>query len=202
MKYAFSLIELIFSIVIIAIAFISIPTLIIQSSRMDEFSIKQEAILAVDTKIKNILSYRWDQNSLQNNLIKVLDVPTGDITLMRVEDEDNKTRVGHFKYPKRRSFFTMATYPTGIVDGFDDIDDFNGTTDNLLGGDLSLTDYKKDINLTVRVGYVSDNTNVFSTQMLLTPTNLKMIEVKADEILMRAYSANIGERELLRKSFQ
>ena len=197
MRNGFSLIELIFAIVIIAITFISIPTLMLQSSKMDELSIQQETILSISTKIKNILSYRWDENSTQGGVTRVLDIKNGNPDYIRTS---SKSRSGHYIYEKRRSFFETPNYPTGVVDGLDDIDDFHKSSDNVLGGVLRSKDYKKEINLTVEVGYVDDNV-CFDTTFIQKASNLKMIEVKAGKTLMRAYSANIGVRELLKRDF-
>ena len=208
MKPAFSLIELIFSIVIIAIAFMSIPTLMMQAQRSDEFSIYQEAILATSTKIKNILSYRWDENSINSdNLVRVLDVSDGDIRFYRNETIDgNKSRTGHFAYTKRRSFFTDLTLPTGAKDGYDDIDDFDSETNTLIGVSFAADDYKKNITLNTSVYYVDDtDLSKFSKEDAGHATNIKMIEVKSTvddiEIILRAFSTNIGERELMFRSF-
>ncbi|HIP47310.1 MAG TPA: type II secretion system protein, partial [Campylobacterales bacterium] len=59
-RSGFSLVELVLSIVIIAIALMTIPLMLNQSAKSNQFALMQESILAARTKMGNILSFKWD----------------------------------------------------------------------------------------------------------------------------------------------
>jgi prepilin-type N-terminal cleavage/methylation domain-containing protein len=200
MKKAFSLIELIFAIVIISFTLLSIPLVLQTSARLDEFSITQESIFAATSKMKEILSFRWDENALQNGQVRVLDVAE-DIYKRDPLIEGNRSRSGHYPYIKRRSFFNSYTTPTGIKDGYDDIDDFDAEQFILQGSADAKDDYKLPMELNATVLYVQDSDGIFHTNSHPTQTNLKMIQITDGLFVLRAYSANIGERELLQRVF-
>jgi hypothetical protein len=108
------------------------------------------------------------------------------------------------------------TTPTGVKDGFDDIDDFDGnvsviavTANNGVAGSVGKFDYlDKDINLTTHVRYISDDTNYSEqnisfdfnmTKAVAGSTSIKMIELNVSSATMptpfvlRAFSSNIGQ---------
>lgn len=105
----------------------------------------------------------------------------------------------------------------------DDIDDFHNTTAQLIAStDLAAAglDYRfVDLNTTTTVHYISDNTNyqtnainnfTFGTsndEEVSGSTNIKLIEVTLrsssfeGDIILRTYSSNIGESQLLRRDY-
>jgi hypothetical protein len=218
-KRSATLIELIFTIIILGITIKTIPIVLSQIAKNDESSIKQEAISAGATKISNILTYEWDEkNSVETDIKHILDVTNGDIELNRI---DNSTcRVGHFKGSNRRKFFPIKLFasPIGIDDANesifpDDIDDFNAKVDTLL---LNSVSNQKSFILTTTIAYVNDkadyNQNTlffeFNTTAISPSTNLKMIEVTIKEsqnnqtiATFRSYAANIGSFKLLHRTF-
>ncbi len=225
MKQGFTLIELIVAIIVIGIAMMSVPLLLSQSSRSNEFSLDQEAILAASTKIGNILSYPWDDKLVSEVDVKhILDVTHGDSELNRSPDNNSTRRIGNFKANYRRKFNTNLTYASVVLGktgdtnttAYNDMDDFNGTSDIINGSGSG--DYLMDLNLTTQVFYISDNAAYSSSPTLnfgdlnisaVTPTtNLKMVQVKVvnltnnqDITTLRAFSANIGSYELLYRTF-
>ena len=200
MKKAFSLIEVIISIVIISISMMSVPMILKQTSKSNEFSIIQEAILASSTKINNILSYSWDKNSydVTNGVLRTLDVSSGDDELKRVIGiNDSNLRIGHVFQNGRRRFFDYnsshgITYPNNTINLTmkASINDFFNEIVNI--GGSGAYDYK-DANLAMRskIYYVSDQANysldnlnfTFSTSTsnpitnnpITKSTNIKMI---------------------------
>ena len=220
MKRAFSLIEVVFAIVIIAISLMSVPMLLQESAKSNEFSFMQEAILATSTKMGNILSYSWDKNSYdkENRIIRVLDVLNGDSELKRVVKtpdyiRDNNLRVGHIFKNQRRRFYDYLNpgfvYPDTTVNlsNKQGINDFYGDSE-VLGGSGSF-DYKdKKMKLISYIYFVSDradyskihiNANISAS--LKSPitsniksTNIKMIEVNTT---MPSLSKNIVLRTYL-----
>lgn len=97
-RFAFTMIELIFAIVIIAISIMSLPMMTQVTSSAMEKSLVQEAIFASVAEINLATTYVWDENSLidandsstaENDLSRVLNltstcIPTG-ITVGGVE---------------------------------------------------------------------------------------------------------------------
>ena len=225
MRKGFTFVELVVAIVVMGIALMSVPLMLSQVSKSDEFSINQEAILAGATKIGNILTYPWDDKLVSEvNVKHILDTTQGDSELNRYPDNNSTRRIGNFKANYRRKFDTNLTYASTVLGragdtnptAYNDIDDFDANSEIINGGGKG--DYLMDLNLTTKVFYISDKTNYFSSSTLnfgdlntsgTTPTtNLKMIEVKVINHVnsqtittLRAFSANIGSYELLYRTF-
>lgn len=220
MRRAASMLELIVAIIVMGIAVMTLPLLLSQTQSNNAYTMQQEIILAARTKLGDTLTYRWDENSLQNDTIGVL-MTNGDSELNVTSD--GIRRIGHVKGNKRRKFFASlnaATPPLNLgPDGgvLNDIDDFNNPTPTALVLSTQTTnlDYHfQDFNLTTTVAYVSDDANysanninfVFGTVASATSTNIKMLTLSiagADTtpFTLRTYSCNIGESELLRKAY-
>lgn len=64
MKKAFSIIEIVFSIVVISVALISIATISRQNARLNVMAVKQELIKLARTQIMNVISSPWDSSQL------------------------------------------------------------------------------------------------------------------------------------------
>ncbi len=226
-KKGFTFIELIVAIVVIGIALMSVPLLLSQSSRSDEFSINQEAILAATTKMGDILTYPWnDTNS--SGILHVFDVKSGDSQLKRYPDNNSTRRIGHFKEKYRRKFYNNSDsieHNASIKLGheshdhgdFNDIDDFNNTSFSLVGAGGGVGDYLMDLNLSVGVFYISDDANYsqsplnfreLNTTYHAPSTNIKMVEVNVSDshtnqiiTTLKAFSCNIGSYQLLYRTF-
>lgn len=224
-RKGFTFIELVVAIVVIGIALMSVPLLLSQASKSDEFSLNQEAILAGATKIGNILTFPWDDKLVSSLSVKhILDVTNGDSELDRYPDNNSSRRIGNFKANFRRKFDANITYASATLGNstdtnttaYNDIDDFNNVTQSISSGGVG--DYIKDFNLTTIVKYIDDNATYSSSPTLnlgdistasATPsTNLKMVEVTVkdttnNEVIttLRAFSANIGSYELLYRTF-
>ncbi|MGE4510451.1 MAG: type II secretion system protein [Sulfurimonadaceae bacterium] len=66
-KQAFTMIELIFAIVVIAITVMSLPMMNQITSETIEDNVVQEAIFASSAELKQALTYRWDRFSAEND---------------------------------------------------------------------------------------------------------------------------------------
>ncbi len=214
------MVELVISIVVIGIAFMSIPLILTETSKSVETSIRQEAVMAGLTQMVNVMSYRWDERqtdeSINGSYAKVLD--TSSLTELECSDEaEGRRRIGHFVGQERRKCYNTVREATPVVDlgsdggDMDDIDDISGTGALLSGGAATTLsdDYKKDYNSTITVIYVDDNisntdftptfiTGSISTEAKANPTNIKMIETKIvsdddTQVVLRAFAANVGE---------
>lgn len=212
MKKAASMIELVIAIVVMGIAVMTLPMMLEQTQKNNEFALQQEIILAARTKLGDTLTYRWDENSLNNERIIVLQT-NGDSELN--PSTDNR-RVGHIKGNKRRkfNFDNNATQSAGFNEGnLDDLDDFNGDSVGLSGTQANL-DYRfTDFNMSTTVVYISDaadynDTNLtfdFNTTTIAGPSNIKMLTLSISGVttpfVIRTFSCNIGESEFLRRDY-
>ncbi|WP_201353898.1 type II secretion system protein [Hydrogenimonas urashimensis] len=216
-RRGFSFIELLVSIVVIGIVFMSVPLILMETERSSAFSTQQEGIMAGVTSLVNILGYRWDETdtnqTLNGGFAKVCDVTQGAADLNRTSGTSNR-RKGHFKGEYRRKFFdytylndptvsTFATLPASLGadsdDGglADDIDDFSNSSTTLTGG--GIRDYKFDYTIGTKVYYVTDNFGYdvnttlnadISNTNINQMTNIKMIEttVTSDEGVIKLYA--------------
>ncbi len=169
MRRGISLIELVLAIVVIAISVMTVPMMLQQGTRNDTYSMMQEAILAARTKMGNILSYQWDDNSRESNntngRLRVLDVANGDPALDRNGTYYPERRIGHVYGDLRRKMKAISAadrYPKAGADAnITDVNDFdNHSTQIAWSGGSVVTDrydyLDKDLNLTTRVYFVSD----------------------------------------------
>lgn len=215
MRPAMSMIELVFAIVIMGIAVMTLPLVLTQVQNNNAFALQQEAILAAKAKIGNVLTYEWDERSYDPITLYsyVLNASNGDNELNATVGTQ---RVGHIDTDYRRKFFPTETNASTIgsdandAGSFDDVDDFNGIS-TLVAADPQTLDYVFDLNLTTSVNYVSDNTNYAASTLNgfalnpnyggATPTNIKAISVTVSggdqNITLRAFTCNIGESKLL-----
>ena len=202
MKKAFTLIEVIISIVIIAIAISAIPSVMKQTQKSSDLAIAQESILATTTKLYSIYSYRWDEKSGDTvedpTVVRIANV--SDSADPELSDTGDGSRVGHVIADGRNKFFTVsgdhnaslvANFGAGVdlnEDGitpeidFDDIDDFHGTSFNLTTGALDTggignVDYKRGLEMNATVGYVSDNVDYSTSNLALTFATAPLADV-------------------------
>ena len=220
-RAAFTLIELIFAIVIIAIVFLALPTISSSNNDSVESSMLQEAIFPLSARLSQILSYQWDHNSENNNTIgeyaKVVDgIDAAGTPYARLPVPGSIYRQGHIQQVDtefHRSFHTndptIARNVSGLgVDGANDIDDFDtgGSTVALYSRSGDIEGYKKNYLVTISVNYHNDALAgfTFTATPSAVTTNMKMITISLDvpladgttdtgAVVLRSYAANIGE---------
>lgn len=219
-RSGFSLVELVLSIVVIAISLMTVPLMLSQGAKSNQFALMQESILAARTKMGNILSFKWDENATDSNgsVVRVLDVTGGDSQLDRNITKVNR-RIGHIVEDRRRRMTdttVLASLGIEVAGVFDDIDDFDG--DSAIVAATGATGVKgkfdyldNDLNLTTSVVYISDDAN-YSQQSItfdfnvsdtsVQSTNIKMVELNATStnsdfpFVFRIFSSNIGQSKL------
>jgi prepilin-type N-terminal cleavage/methylation domain-containing protein len=169
-RSGFSLIELVFSIIIIAISLMSVPMLIGESNKANQYSLIQESVMAARTKLGNILTFQWDDNSTIINGsalegLRVIDTLNGNIDLNR--SVGTQYRVGHSHGVDRRKFDTttnpvLAKRIGPDAGDLDDIDDFDGDVARLIAsggaGVVGGADYlgATELNITTTVNFLID----------------------------------------------
>ncbi len=199
MRRGLSLVELIFTIVIIAIVFTVIPKVILSLNKSDKFSIRQDALFNGFSLVQMISKLPWDENNTQN--IDILH--TNSISYFDCNQSTTR-RVGGFVGSRncKNNLSASTISSDGAVDYnfFNDIDDFSGA-------DINASYY----GLHVGVVYISDNnikrgqktSFILSKVPVANSTNLKMVDVnisyqgkrgKIKQISSFNYiSANIGQ---------
>jgi len=211
-RYAFTMIELIFAIVVISIAVISLPMMIQTSTKGIESNLVQEAIFASSAKLKEIISYPWDDNSIQSGsmLSKVIWTSAHDC------NSSTKLRPGHIMEQQHRrcldSNFSLIQ-PTAVLGMevndagvYDDIDDFNNVSTHIFinntGGSItSAQGYKEDYTMDINVSYAAFDTTTAASK------NMKKIDITIKDsdnnitTKLHTYSANIGEVDYYKRSF-
>jgi hypothetical protein len=205
MRKGISLIELVLAIVVVAISVMSVPMMLQQGAKNDNFSMMQEAILAARTKMGNILSYQWDDNARDGNnsegRLRVLDVYNGNSALDRNNTYYDERRIGHVFGDLRRKMMATPTYPSSNVDtNISDINDFDGLSATLAWSAASTAtdnfDYlDRDLNLTTHVYYISD-TPVGGTDYNSTTISFALDPSTKSSITNNANSTSIKMVEL------
>jgi len=199
---AFTMIELIFAIVIIGITMLSVPLLITTDAETQERNLIQEGIMVTTTKISQVLTFPWDPQSSPGGAImstsQVLNTAAAPNGLGRVAGLD--FRAGHFQEALRRRMTPLnaqraaTAVGTAVVGATTNLNDFDGTVIPLVGGTGALA-YKNPYQLTTSVNYVTDiltasnyntagNTNLQFDYTLADPgitTNIKVVQVLADQ---------------------
>lgn len=202
-RQAFTLIELIFAIVIVAIIVLSIPMMTQATSKSSEGSISQEAVFAASAKLMQTLSFPWDENSSDIEqmlegatvLSGVVKIPGGTASL---DFNDTVCRPGLIarrcrtdEQGREVNVSNMGNdYTNFLIRG---LDDSNGTSTIIAA---SSEGYKNRYTLITTIGYVSDsedsgmneidynasnpfggNSFVFSDVNITAPTNLRLVTV-------------------------
>jgi len=151
MKKGLTLIELIFTIVVIAVVFTVIPKIVFALNKSDAFSIKQDALFNAMTFMQMLSRLSWDENGAATNLI--LETNSTNFKC----DATTKYRIGGFTGSRNcDNNSTISASPVLGTDGeafsylYNDIDDFNGKTID------SNSSTAKKYSLHVKAAYVSD----------------------------------------------
>jgi hypothetical protein len=222
------MIELIFALVIMGIVFLTLPLILIQNADSVEDNLIQESIFLSSSKMSQLLTFQWDENSKDPAVIlsaaDVLRVSaTGDNELDRNASD---FRRGHFREDKHRRMTPINNERSASAIGlegavYDDIDDFDGIVNFDIITAPDVGGYKKRYRADVNVTYVNDNTDytadpvnfAFTTADAVNTTNLKMVETSIVQdrtglgdwetsVLLRAYVANIGETGYFKRRYQ
>lgn len=170
MRNGLTLIELIFSMVIIGIVFTVIPRLVQSMNQGAQTTIKEEAMYNALAKMGQIINLAWDNNNTQN--AQILQVSAGDLLY-----ECNTTsgyRIGGFAGGRNCIEPAGVDYnasPIGREDAeFNDIDDYDGNITVVSGGCNNTPLF----NIATTVRYLPDN----SIGAAIGTTNTKTVEVK------------------------
>ena len=232
-----AMIELIFALVIMAIALMSAPMLISTATKSGFVAVQQEGINEAAARVSMVMGYHWDENDANESYLDpILGVSASADTGLK-EYNSTGRRIGTPLVSQRSFIRSDGTKPnasttlkleTSDLGITDDIDDFNGTS-YLVPIEIARINYveKTTINISTEVSNISDSPGsgsyanagvsgnlVFSPNLssTVTPTrNIKKILVTLTstsgvteldkEIVLKAFSCNIGAYDLKEREF-
>ncbi len=180
MKYnplrpAIAMIELIFAIVVMGIAMLSIPLMLESATRSSSVAFQQESIAIIASHANSMMTYAWDDNNTQEF------TPTNLLTVTNGDDEiDGNSTLNQINQIRTLDVASNASLP--ILFGFkndtittgsvvheeiipDDVDDFHNTETNLTialdGEQVSNKGDYMDISISMRtqITYLDDTAN-------------------------------------------
>lgn len=201
-RFAFTMIELIFAIVIMSIAVMSLPMMIQTTSEGIEGNIVQEAIFAASAELMGATSYYWDLNSMQDaslsRLERVIDVGGN--------CDADRLRPGHINQPyHRRCLDSNATVvantpDTNIPPVFPNLNNavhvseviFTDSTTDATGYKNA---YKSIVSISLIDGAGNVDNNIKKITSRVTNSDDENITV------LSTYSANIGEIDYYKRRF-
>ena len=210
-RAAFTLIELIFAIVIIAISVVSLPMMSQTVSEGIDANVVQEAIFAAATELNEAVTAHWDENSIEvgmpDSSARVIETAIG----MCENDPSLSTfrqMPGHINQPLHRRCLDANATITGpsnatatAVNALDDMAhaDRNITTESTADAEGYKEIYQSGVNVAINV--------IFGTDQVNPNPNIKSIvsTVKDEDsntiALLRTYSANIGEVDYYKRNY-
>ena len=212
-KTAFTLIELIFSMVIIAIAFTVLPKILQLAAKVSVQNVREEAMYNAVAYIGLIKSTAWDENNTQvDDILHVSSA--GDSDYDCNSSASNPIRKGGFTGSRNCKNDKNASITLGMESNdnniYDDMDDFNDVN-------TSATNYNssRDYNLSVTVKYVKDineSDDTFPSSEKSDSTNTKEINVTVEvntkksalgtSLVRMSFTAqNIGQQRINRRNW-
>ena len=188
---AFTLLELIFAIVIISIAVISLPRMIQVGSNSIENSFVQDAIYAASIELNLALSYRWDENSMLagESYASALDLGTNDCNTI------TRLKPGHIAQPKHRRCIAGAAN-NGVVNDLTDfdLDDAQHEAQAVFSG-ISTHSYKQNFDSSIAVTDISPAGAQFIGVKQIDIDITRQDAANTPVTTLHAYASNIGEVE-------
>lgn len=206
-RSAFTLIELIFAIVVIAISVVSLPVMSQVTAKGAEANLVQEGVFAAAAELNEAVTAHWDENSLEPGL---------PFTLSRVIDlglcgndlnaANYRRMPGHIDQVKHRRCLeanASVTAPsnTNVTNVTSLSDMIHGATNVFDDTTTDSTGYKSryfsDINVTNSASFGTTANNPYIKQIVSTITNSDSETI----VLLKTYSCNIGEIDYYKKEY-
>lgn len=239
LRPAIAMIELIFALVIMGIVLMSAPQLISTASKSGYVAIQQEAINEAASQVNMMMGYHWDENDTNEDYIPPILVVSGGAVDLNESGSTGRRR----GTPKEsdRAFIRIdgtddinASLSTAFGDAADgdvekdDLDDFDGTTTDLVlipeatlnADNVETTTIDINRSVVYSTDTLTPSTDSYNQSTITydpftssggTATNIKSITVTLTsssgvdeldkEIILRAFSCNIGGYTLEEKDF-
>ena len=205
MRKSLTLIELIFTVVILSLIFTVIPKIIDISNQTLKQTASEEAIFNMMSKMSDIVFKEWDENNTQSDEILVVNQTPENVLDC---DKDSGYRIGGFK-GSRNCKDDINISHIGADDNeppYDDIDDYNGTEENTSSSGKRKKYYILDmfasyVNEWNISNYYGDELNYKFNNKEDNKSNVKRVEVIVSQKInnkkkvistIKYYGANIG----------
>ena len=197
-RYGFTLIELIFAIIIIAISVLSLPMMNQAVQKGVDSNILQEAIFAASAELNEAVTAHWDDNSIEdptkpNALARVIDSTLQNCD-SNISSATFRLMQGHISQVKHRrcldnNLTSVAIANVATVTSLSDMaHPLNWIFANRATEAKGYKgDYKSKLEVTRPADFNGNNVNIKKIESTVTDANDNVL------IVLRAYSANIGE---------
>ena len=202
MRLAFTLIELIFAIVIIAITVVSLPMMNQAVSKGIDANIVQEAIFAASTELNEVVTAHWDENSTEpsapNSYARVIDFGNCD---NNTSSPRYRLLPGHVDQElHRKCLENNSTRPsnTDIASVTSLSDMAHGAEDIFISTTLDHTGYKKLYKSKVEI---TRPANFNGLNDSIKEIKVTIIEDSKDIVILKTYSSNIGEVDYYKRTY-
>ncbi|MFC2074315.1 type II secretion system protein [Campylobacterota bacterium] len=205
MKNAFTLVELIFSIVIIAVVFTVVPKLMFVTTKTMEITIKEDGLFSGIALMGNIIRLPWDENTvLSEGKILHTDIVAPEKVCAQVVTDPLKDRLGYRRggFVGSRNCLNSSAIATPKVSFgsagsfYSDIDDYDGYSTSTTGGRVSY-------NLDVDVNYADINLNTVTGSDELKEVNVSVSATGKTNLCASFfyYSANLGHIQINKRAW-
>lgn len=201
-RFAFTMIELIFAIVIISIAVITLPMMAQITSKGIEDNIAQEAIFAASAELMGATSYYWDLNSMQDSNVSRLErvIDVGGTCENNSSSPNYRLRLGHVNQPyHRRCLDNSATVVANTSDP--DFPNLNNAVNAAIvdlfdiGAAAEASGYKQVYKSQVSIAAGANNNIKVLTASIYKNDGTTLLTS------LKIYSANIGEIDFYKRRF-
>lgn len=201
MRKAFTMIELILTIVILAIATMAIPNMIAQTAELNTFALKQELALNAKTVMSQIVKFPWDTSAgiceVTNKSIGSIDYSIRPNVTVLVDNNASKLDgIVEFDPVKNKNDANFKKYENNTIKNMNDFDKLYWEFDNTVTDNTSRGDFILHTRVYPQICYVA---NPFDENCVGDSTNIKKITVTAVDqndpnnyVKIRYYAFNIG----------
>lgn len=201
MRRGMTLIELVFSMVIIALAFTVLPKILQVAGKSAKTTLKEEAMYNAVALMGLVRSLAWDERNTKTD--QILTVTAGDLKY-RCPDWEIYRKGGFVGSRNCKDQFSASNIGDDGDSEPDDIDDLDGNNTPLTNFNSS-----REYNASVEVRYVQDYDTQFSSSSVSGTTNVKRVTIEVvpsakREILSERFAkidyfaSNIGQLRIFR----
>ncbi len=204
-RSAFTLIELIFAIVVIGISVISLPMMTQVTTSSIEGNMVQEAIFAAATELNLAITANWDDHSIEaanpNSLARVIDDGTCSAIAALVAP---RRKVGHIDQPLHRRCLdddqTVVTYADADTSAnVVALDELEKTNSNAFTAETVLqAGYKNQYNVTIDV---TRPANFNGNNVAIKEIEVTISDADGIVTSLKTYSANVGEVDYFKRMY-
>jgi len=205
-KSAFTLIELIFAIIVIAITVVSLPVMNQVLAKDTDANLIQEAVFAAATELNELTTVHWDENSIDpNNANGLANVINIDNTCENnISSSRYRFRPGHILQPYHRRCLNNLTQTAAhthatAVDAVED--QLHLTRHIFLNPSPSEEGYKNDYNSTLTITSYTPSFNATPEANLKQVTANILDENGNTLVSLTTYIANIGEVDYYKRTY-